>query len=172
MLAIQGWSLPGMRAVTSAIASAWAAWPSDPPSTPPLCTATGTQQNPAIVTDGAGGAIVTWVDCRSGACRIYAQRISADGVPQWTTDGIALGAAPTTSSQSWPAIASDGDGGAIVVWEEVPITGYRDIYAQRVSRDSELLWTATGLPVCTATRRSSLPHRCRRCGWRHHQLER
>jgi hypothetical protein len=32
-----------------------------------LCTATGNQYYPAAVSDGAGGAIVTWQDSRSGA---------------------------------------------------------------------------------------------------------
>ena len=56
-----------------------AAWPTDPLVNVPLCTATGDQQYPAIVADGAGGAIVTWNDDRSGSWDIYAQLISATG---------------------------------------------------------------------------------------------
>jgi len=37
-----------------------------------------------VVSDGAGGAIVTWQDYRSGAAYdIYAQRINGSGVVQW-----------------------------------------------------------------------------------------
>jgi hypothetical protein len=40
-----------------------------------LCTAAGDQGLPAIVSDGAGGAFVTWEDARSGNFDIYAQRV-------------------------------------------------------------------------------------------------
>ncbi len=45
-----------------------------------LCTATGDQYNQQIVSDGAGGAIVTWNDARDDSADIYAQRINSDGV--------------------------------------------------------------------------------------------
>jgi len=44
-----------------------------------LCTASGDQQHPAIVSDGSGGAIVTWMDSRSGNLDIYAQRVDGFG---------------------------------------------------------------------------------------------
>ena len=47
-----------------------------------LCTATENQQYPTIVSDGSGGAIVTWQDYRSGSnYDIYAQSINARGRP-------------------------------------------------------------------------------------------
>ena len=77
-----------------------------------LCTATGTQSMPNITSDGAGGAIVTWMDSRSGIYHIYAQRISAGGTVRWAANGVALCSA--TGEQQNPRIASDGAGGAIV----------------------------------------------------------
>ena len=56
----------------------------------PVCTAAGGQFYPVIVADGAGGAIVTWQDSRSGGTDIYAQRISAAGAVQWVSSGIAV----------------------------------------------------------------------------------
>jgi hypothetical protein len=41
---------------------------------------------PTITSGGAGGAIVTWYDGRSGAFDIYAQRVNAGGAPQWTAN--------------------------------------------------------------------------------------
>src|SRR5206468_7448112 len=55
-----------------------------------LCTAGGYGQwDPAIVTDGAGGAIVAWMDIRGGDPHIYAQHIRVSGVidPGWPTNG-------------------------------------------------------------------------------------
>ena len=45
----------------------------------PLSTAASNQEFPTIVSDGAGGAIVTWQDNRSGNYDIYVQRINAFG---------------------------------------------------------------------------------------------
>ena len=46
----------------------------------PVCTATGDQIVPAMVSDGAGGALVVWQDARSGTPAIYAQRVSDGGI--------------------------------------------------------------------------------------------
>ena len=88
----------------------WAAWPHDPNNgNVALCTAANDQGPPMIVSDGAGGAIVTWEDFRSGTnWDIYAQRVSAAGVPQWTANGVALCTAANT--QGSPMIVSDGAG--------------------------------------------------------------
>jgi hypothetical protein len=73
-----------------------------------LSTVAGDQQYPTIVSDGAGGAIVTWWDSRNGASNfdIYVQLVNAVGVPQWTADGVALCTA--VNHQTSPTIVSDG----------------------------------------------------------------
>jgi hypothetical protein len=56
-----------------------------------LCTEVNSQSDPKIVSDGAGGTIVTWYDFRNGTnYDIYAQRVNASGIPQWTANGVAL----------------------------------------------------------------------------------
>ena len=67
-----------------------AAWPRDPNVNVPLCTTSGTQYSPTIISDGAGGAIVTWYDYRSGNYDIYAQRILATGTVQWAANSVPL----------------------------------------------------------------------------------
>ena len=124
-----------------------AAWPSNPLVNVPLCTASGDQTTPTIVSDEAGGVIVTWADNRSGNREIYAQRISADGVLQWTADGVALCTA--SGDQANPVITRDGAGGAIVTWHDIRGGNY-DIYAQRISAAGAVQWTADGVALCTA----------------------
>ena len=119
-----------------------------------LCTATGNQQNPTIVSDGAGGAIVTWFDYRSGTADIYAQRVNASGAVQWVADGVALCTA--TGDQYSPTIVSDGAGGAMVTWQDYR-SGTYDIYAQRVNASGAVQWTANGVALCTATGNQQLP---------------
>src|SRR5262245_40631889 len=64
-----------------------AVWPEDGV---PICKYAGTQSNPKLLSDGAGGAFIVWEDSRNGANNvdIYAQRINSLGVPQWTAGGV------------------------------------------------------------------------------------
>jgi predicted lipoprotein with Yx(FWY)xxD motif len=100
-----------------------------------------------IVSDGAGGAIIAWSDGRDGAYDIYAQRLNAAGVPQWTLDGIPVCTQP--NGQYILSMVSDDVGGAVLVWYDSR-TGTQDIYAQRVNGSGTALWTADGVSVCSA----------------------
>ena len=112
-----------------------------------ICAVAAGLSSPTITTDGNGGAIITWVDYRNGNGEIYAQRISAGGVVQWTANGVAIFAA--AGDQGFPAIISDGSGGAIITWVD-DRNGNGDIYAQRVSAGGVGQWTKNGVAICTA----------------------
>src|SRR5258707_986624 len=129
----------GVLLATLRCGVAQAAWPSDPNVNVPVSTAAYIgKHHPTIVSDGAGGAIVTWTDYRN--YDIYAQRVNATGAPQWGTDGVALCVA--VNVQIRPTIASDGSGGAIVTWEDERRTYPAvDIYAQRVNGAGVSQWT-------------------------------
>ena len=114
-----------------------------------LCTATNLQQFPVLVHDGAGGAIVTWQDYRAGAYDVYAQRINVSGDVLWTTDGVAI--STETNAQLRPDIISDGQGGAIITWQDYRDNGNQDIYAQRINDNGTVQWTENGIAVCVAT---------------------
>lgn len=103
-----------------------------------VCTASGVQQIPMPVSDGAGGAIVTWTDARGGGSHVYAQRVSGAGTPQWTANGVAL-----TATGSSTTIVADNAGGAIVTWGDL-----NSLFAQRVNGAGALLWQAFGVQVC------------------------
>lgn len=69
------------------------------------------QSTPAIASDGAGGAIVSWVDSRNFFdAEMYAQRLRFDGLPLWATDGVGLPQMRVTGASG---LVSDGAGG---VW--------------------------------------------------------
>jgi len=105
--------------------------------------------NPQITSDGAGGAVITWRDWRSGRWDIYAQRINSSGIPLWTGDGLGVRNASPFDAYG-PQITSDGAGGAIVTWEDYRSGIKTDIYAQRINSSGNCLWTADGLGVRTA----------------------
>lgn len=117
---------------------------------------TALQQSPAIVSDGSGGAIVTWADSRNGAGNsdIYAQRIDASGAFLWTPAGELICSAP--NNQYEPAIASDDSGGAIIVWEDFR-GATEDLYAQRIDPTGAALWTIDGVPICTQANSQVFP---------------
>jgi flagellar hook capping protein FlgD len=124
-----------------------------------LCSATGGQYAPVMVSDHAGGAIVVWYDDRGSSSDIYAQRILASGVvdPAWPVNGRALCTA--AGDQIYPAIASDGAGGAIVTWRDDRGGPDTNIYAQRVliSGVVDFDWPADGQALCTAPGNQSVP---------------
>jgi len=118
-----------------------------------LSTAIGNQNDLAIVSDGAGGAIVAWMDGRSPGADIFAQHVLATGVvdPDWKTNGAAVCTAP--GRQVFPELDTDGAGGAIVTWSDPRDTTTRfDVYAQHVlsSGVMDLAWPENGRALCTA----------------------
>ena len=99
---------------------------------------------PTPAPDGKGGLFVCWVDQRSGNLDIYMQRMSSSGEALWKENGI--GVIEWPGDQGNMAIVSDGQGGAIVVWED-----YRSydtfIYAQRIDSSGNHMWPDSGVKV-------------------------
>jgi predicted lipoprotein with Yx(FWY)xxD motif len=118
------------------------------PNGVPVCAAPNRQTDPAIATDGAGGAIIAWLDNRKGNSDIYAQRLSGSGKVEWTPDGVLI--SESESNQRNPAIISDGSGGAIFVWRDARNGMNYDIYGERVNSSGSTQWALNGVPVCTA----------------------
>src|SRR5437868_2622448 len=120
-------------AILLSVRPACAAWPNQSSLNLPVSTAAGNQQSPMVVSDGRGGALVTWQDSRPSATGtdIYAQHILASGIvdPAWPADGRAVCAA--SGSQGSPTLAADGAGGAIITWSDSRNPS-ADIYAQHV----------------------------------------
>jgi len=120
-----------------------------------ICTATSTQQYPQIVSDGSGGAIITWHDFRGTDYDIYAQRINSTGTAQWAANGVVISTASNT--QQYPQMISDGSGGAIITWKDGR-GGTYDIYAQRVNSAGAVQWTANGVVICAAADAQESPY--------------
>jgi hypothetical protein len=118
-----------------------------------VCNAAFFQGNPAIVSDGAGGAIIAWEDLRSDTLyQVFTLRLRADGTVAsgWAANGVALAAA--NGNQYQPALASDGAGGSYVVWSDDrdPAHVSSGLFAQRItgSGASAAGWPAAGMQVC------------------------
>lgn len=147
-------SLPALFGITALSfinsTEAYTQWSGDSTSNTPICVQPNDQEAPAVVSDGAGGGIIAWMDKRTGVSQsvIYAQRFSADGSTRWVTGGIPICIGST--NQTFPVVVSDGVGGAIVAWIDKR-SDAGDIYAQRIDSVGNLLWGVNGTPICTAS---------------------
>ena len=129
------------------------AWPLDGRA---LCTAASHQTFPATITDGSGGAIVTWEDRRSGSYAVYAQHVFSSGAvdPAWPANGVAVGAATTVlvnaNNNPRPRLAPDGAGGALVTWQDDRNAGVLEVYLQHVTGTgvADPAWPANGRALC------------------------
>jgi len=131
-------------------------WTNENPVNTAICTAANDQQFIQVVSDGAGGAIIVWEDYRSGTKNdIYAQRVDASGNALWTADGVAVSTAAV--SQYAHQIASDGSGGAIVVWEDYRSGTNYDVYAQRVDASGNVMWTTNDVAITTSAGNQYFP---------------
>ncbi len=108
-----------------------------------VCGADGDQQNPVLVSDGAGGAIITWIDRRSEDDQIYAQHMDYMGGVNWAVNGIQVCA--VTSDKSHPEIVSDGYNGAIILWSDLRYQNNGEIFGQRITSDGIAKWQQDGL---------------------------
>lgn len=119
-----------------------------------VCAAAGGQVGTQIVRDGAGGAILAWLDNRGSSQDVYAQRVDASGAARWFANGVAVCTQSTTEYDV--ALLEDGSGGAFMAW-----TDYRaplsDIYAQRLTALGTALWQYQGRPIATGSGYQAYP---------------
>jgi len=101
-------------------------------------TGTAGQYSPAVAMDSNGNAVMVWADYRNGNYDIYAQQLDGDGNRLWGSD-VRVNSDTGTAGQYSPAIAVDGNGNNVVVWQDYR-NGNGDIYAQRLDGAGNRLW--------------------------------
>lgn len=111
-------------------------------------------RQPRIVSDGAGGVIVVWVDARDydrpgpngfiHAQDIYGQRLNGSGTTQWPgTNGAAIDS--TTGTQYELQAVSDLHGGAHLVYTDLALssgTNQDDVHARRIDGNGASVWNS------------------------------
>jgi hypothetical protein len=99
----------------------------------PICAGSSVPISPRIVTDGAGGAIISY-DFLGDYAAFRGQRIDADGHELWEEEAELWGG----------TIVSDGSGGVISVWYDEE---GRNARAQRLDAAGKELWGPDGLTL-------------------------
>lgn len=113
-----------------------------------LCGSSADQTPIAATSDSTGGAMVVWPDSRRGGYYgdIYAQRVDASGVPQWTANGVLL--RDSIAAIGDLQVVDDGKHGAIAVWSDMGGTPWlNQVTAQRVSANGISLWGRHGVTL-------------------------
>ena len=123
-----------------------------------VCYAGGDQNDPDMISDGLGGAIIVWVDERSNNKDIFAQRIDPDGSPTWGIQGKPV--CIQEADQSQPVITSDGQGGAIIAWADARSVGMNGLYAQRIDQNGEKTWDPDDVLICSNAYSQVFPQIC------------
>jgi hypothetical protein len=108
----------------------------------------GHRYTPLITPDGQGGCLIAWYDGRTSATTatdIYAQRLSANGSPLWTANGVAV---CTATSDQYPiAIENDGQGGAWLAWNDLRSTTQFYAYIQHLNSVGTATLALNGLSL-------------------------
>lgn len=109
-----------------------------------------------IISDGAGGAIIA-TDYSYDERSSFIIKIDSDGNFTWGEKGVSIRSRDKYQSNTL-RLVSDGDGGAIVIWEELqtepgpephqPKTTNR-IFAQRINTQGDLPWGKDGVILYT-----------------------
>ena len=108
----------------------------------------GIQGEPRIVSDNDGGAVVIWQNYENHISNdIFAQRIDGNGRKLWNEEGVPICKPPR--SQKHPAVASDGRGGAVVVWCDNRDV-FSNLYIQHIDADGKINWEKDGMILCAA----------------------
>ncbi len=121
-----------------------------------VCTSTGDQESPQIITGHNNGAIFTWRDGRSGNDDIYTQRMNSSGVRLWTTSGEPVCA--VNGDQLLNSMISDEDDGAIIIWTDYSLSP-EAVYAQRIDIQGDPVWVANGVHVAEGSSGHAGPDR-------------
>lgn len=105
-------------------------------------TSGGAHRVPAFAQEAQGGIFVAWSDLRNnqsdGNWDVYLQRIDLNGNRLWSED-LRVNSDATNHNQSSPTVNVDGEGNAILVWQDDRnLSG--DIYAQKIAPDGTKIW--------------------------------
>jgi len=125
-----------------------------PPEGKLVCNNSGHQFGAMLVEDSKGGALLCWVDARSGDdFDLYGQRIGGNGNLLWPDSTIICNA---LGSQFFPHCIADGNSGMFIAWQDHRAND-NDIYIQHIDSLGNGCWQPNGLPVCVLNRSQERP---------------
>ncbi|MCX8010671.1 MAG: hypothetical protein N3A61_05915, partial [Ignavibacteria bacterium] len=104
----------------------------------------GKQENPKIISDGKGGAYISWIDNSTKSSQVYLQRIDSTAKKNFGEFGKFI-SKPGISSYN-VKLVEDKNGNAIIIWcskEE-----YQKVLAQKINYNGFEKWSSGGKEIC------------------------
>ncbi len=125
-----------------------AQWSTDPAVNNPINIMSGEQAIPKIATCPNGDTYIASFSNESGNYNVRMQRLNAQGVPQWTTNGILISDnQQATWLTDWD-MAADNANHAILVFPDTR-NGGANVVAYRISPTGSFLWGDDGIVLST-----------------------
>ncbi len=122
-------------------------WSSDSSVNLKISDQSGEQSLPKIALTSDGGCFIAWFDSRSGSYAVYLQRLNAQGVKQFASDGLLISSNPQSSSLvDWDMIADDSNN-AVIVFTDTRNGSSINPFAYRVSSQGNFLWGTNGITL-------------------------
>ena len=112
-----------------------------------VCSAANNQSAIDMKYIGNTGIVIAWKDDRVNKSEIYTQLVSLSGVAQLAVNGIKISNASKSLS---PNVTSDGNGGAIIAWQDSTEFGGWDIASQKLNSAGLIQWAFGGVVVTNA----------------------
>jgi hypothetical protein len=107
-----------------------------------ICQYSSEKNTQRVISDDAGGAIISWQDSRGGF-DCYVQKLDSSGAIQWSLDGVKLNTTGTNDGKG-AQLSADGSGGAFVLWNDWPTPSIR---VQRIDSLGSLQGPSGGLQL-------------------------
>lgn len=127
-----------------------AQWTSDPTVNTMIVDTTGEQDLPKSVSCPDGSTYISWFDSRGGSYAVYMQRLNADGVKLWGSQGLLISNNPQSTSLVDYSLTCDAANNAIVAFTDMR-SGDLDVFAYKISPSGEFLWGANGVTLSSGT---------------------
>lgn len=135
-----------------AFTTSYGQWNNNISQNNPICIQNYDQQDARIVSDGAGGAIIGWLDFRNDSINadIYCQRIDKNGFVKWVTSGVAV--CSDIADQGSVNITESTNGSTILTWTDKR-TGINNnsIFIQKIDSNGLAVWTSNGVNLSNVT---------------------
>jgi hypothetical protein len=154
------WDIVGRRVSSAGSATVWGS------SDVAIASESSNQLRPIAISDGAGGAIVCYMDNTSGNYDLLAKRVNSSGALVWSSATTicnasgnqpayleTLGTATEYLQFVWHnlmILAADSNYFAII-WDDPRDSSNTDIYAQLIDLNGQTQWTSNGLAIASAS---------------------
>ncbi len=131
-------------------ATGYSQWPSDPNLNLMIADTSGEQDLPKSVACPDGSTYISWFDKRGGSYAVYMQRLNADGVKMWGSQGLLISNNQQNSSLVDYDLTCDAQNNAVVVFTDTR-SGDLDVFAYKISPTGQFLWGANGVALSSGT---------------------